>query len=104
MKIQLFYVPFKDMKEAKKVSKELVKRKLCVCSNTFEIKSIYEWQLKIEEGFEVLCIFKTKISLKERLEKEIEKLHSYDVPAIINFEVNCNKSYFDYLESELKST
>jgi periplasmic divalent cation tolerance protein len=46
-------------------------------------RSIYRWEGRIEEASEVAALFKTRAEVAERLMLRLQKLHSYDVPAIV---------------------
>jgi len=70
--------------EAAKISKTLVEARLAGCVNIIKnIRSIYNWQGKIEDEKEVLMILKTQKTLFDSLMKKVKELHSYTVPEII---------------------
>ena len=58
--------------------------------------SIYEWQDKLQEDDEALLVMKTKTSQLDNLKDRILKLHPYDVPEFIRFELKnlCRVQYF----------
>jgi len=97
--IALLYVPFPDMKEARKAAKILLKAKLIVCANIIQnVVSIYTYNRTEQESSEVIVLFKTKKEQIFSLKKKIEHMHSYEVPAIIEIRVDSiNKSLSDYL-------
>jgi periplasmic divalent cation tolerance protein len=70
--------------EAANISKALIVAKLAGCVNIIKgIRSIYNWEGKIEDEPEVLMIAKTREHLFESLSKKVKELHSYTVPEII---------------------
>ncbi len=70
--------------DAVKIAKHLVDKKLIACCNIIpSIQSIYRWNNELNEDDETLMIMKTKTELYEKVEAEIKKLHSYEVPEII---------------------
>lgn len=70
--------------EASKIAQTLVEARLAGCVNIVRnIRSIYNWQGKIEDELEVLMIVKTQQSLFDKLSKKVKELHSYTVPEII---------------------
>jgi len=70
--------------EAAKIARALVEERLAGCVNIInDIRSIYNWQGKIEDEKEVLLIAKTGKRLFKRLVKKVRQLHSYAVPEII---------------------
>jgi len=70
--------------EAVKISGGLVEARLAGCVNIVRnIRSIYNWEGKIEDDTEVLMIAKTQKHLFDSLMKKVKELHSYTVPEII---------------------
>ena len=84
-------------KEAKKLVKALLEKRLIVCDQRSKIKSTYLWQGQVCKEKEYLLSLKT---LKERfseLEKQILVLHPYKVPQIIALEARfVSKAYFKW--------
>lgn len=78
------YTTCGNEKEAKKLAKHLVEQRLAACVNIVpRITSYYRWQGKIENDSELLLMIKTARGLLDALRKELDKLHSYDVPELI---------------------
>ncbi len=79
------------------IGKKLVSEGLAACCNIVPgVRSIYTWQGKLSDEAEVLCIFKTKKSLFDRLKKRVKELHSYEVPEVIA--IGIDEGLEDYLE------
>ena len=96
----LIYTTCKDMKEAKKIAKHLLNKKLVACINTFPISSMYKWKGKLESEKEIAMILKSNKSFKS-IEKEIKKIGSYDIPCIIELDVeNTNKEFERWVKGE----
>lgn len=93
-----------NKEEALKISRYLVENKLIACCNIVEnITSIYNWAGKLNEDSEVLMIMKTKTSLCDEVEKNIKKLHSYDVPEIICIPLlSGSNDYLNWIEEQTK--
>jgi len=102
MQIIAVYVSFKNLAEARKIGFYLLKHKLVVCANYFPISSIYLWQGKIEQASEFVGIFKSKKENWSKIKSEIKKLHSYEIPMILKFEIESNSEYKNWLFDELK--
>ncbi|MBI4690526.1 MAG: divalent cation tolerance protein CutA [Nitrospirae bacterium] len=67
-----------------KGGKFVIEERLAGCVNIVKnIRSIYNWQGKIEDEPEVLMIVKTQRNLFDKLFKKVKELHSYTVPEII---------------------
>jgi len=72
-------------REAKKIARALVERKLAACVNHLPIavESVYRWKGKIDSAREFLLIVKTTRRRFKAVQSEIQRLHSYEVPEII---------------------
>lgn len=84
-------------KEAQKIAASVVTKKLAACVNILpgRIQSIYRWKGKVEFAREVLLLIKTTIKRSAELEKEVKRLHSYDVPECIALSIAAGSR--DYL-------
>ena len=70
--------------EARKIGRRLVEKKLAACANIVpRVESIYRWKGKVERAREVLVVTKTNANRLSELEREVTRLHSYDVPEFI---------------------
>ncbi|MDY0180069.1 divalent-cation tolerance protein CutA [Aliarcobacter skirrowii] len=99
MNITIVKTTCKDKKEAKNISKSLVKDKLAACVQMQKIKSIYFWNNKLCEDKEILLSIKTKKSLFSQVKDRILELHSYEVPQIIELEItNISENYKKFIE------
>lgn len=79
--LAVYYVTAPNQEEAEKLSELLLKQRLIACCNIVkDVKSIYEWQGKVESSTEVLMIMKSRQSLLEKIIEAVTKNHSYDVP------------------------
>lgn len=96
------YAVFKNEKEAKEISKKLIKKKLIACANLFPIKSLYRWKGKLNEEQECAALLKTAGKNFDLIKKEIERTHSYEIPCIEKINVKANKKYEDWVINELK--
>ncbi len=95
------YIPCKDEEEAMNISKILLDKNLIACSNRFPIKSMYWWEGKIEQSNEFVIIAKSILEKFEQIKKEVKRIHSYDVPAIIKYDVSANKDYEGWCRKEV---
>ena len=94
------YITCKDEKEAFKISEHLLKKRLIACSNILPIKSMYWWEGKIVKDNEVVMLAKTTNKNYEKIKSEVKKLHSYDIPCILKYDVNTNKEYEAWVRKE----
>jgi periplasmic divalent cation tolerance protein len=92
-------------KDAKRLAKNLLNKKLCGCVNIIDsVESLFLWHGKIDREKESLLIVKTIDGLFKKLEREVIRAHSYDVPEIISFKLNkVSKPYAAWLKKELSA-
>lgn len=66
--LAVYYVTASSMEEAEKISTALLNAKLIACCNIVkDIKSIYEWEGKVENSSEMLMIMKSRQELLEKI-------------------------------------
>jgi periplasmic divalent cation tolerance protein len=100
MAFLLFYVTHSDEAAARRVSEHLVNERLAACANIFPITSAYWWQGAVQHEGEWVSVLKTRLDLEEKLEAEIQKIHPYETPCILRFEVRANEAYEDWIAAE----
>lgn len=71
--------------EARKIARAVVVKRLAACVNVVSapVESIYRWKEKLEKAKEFLLVIKTTNAKLSALEKEVTRLHSYDVPEFL---------------------
>jgi periplasmic divalent cation tolerance protein len=91
--------------EAGTVARRLLEHHLAACVNIIPgASSLYWWQGAIEEAAEFLLIIKSRRDLLPRLEQELARVHSYQVPELIAMQVvDGSRSYLDWLDRELQT-
>jgi len=93
----LIFTTCLNEKIAKRISEELLKKKLVACVNIIpKIKSMYRWKGKIEKSDEILLLIKTEENLFNSVKKEIVQIHPYEIPEVICVKVD--KGYEKYLD------
>ena len=89
---------FPSKQSVTSIANKLVKKRLVACVNITTISSIYTWKGKIENQNEYLALFKTTKKNQSVLKKELKKLHPYDVPEIMEINVeSINQPYMKWL-------
>ncbi len=88
-----FYITCPDENTAREISRKLVAQRLAACANFFPISSVYWWENAIQQEGEWVLILKTRPELEDTLEAALQKLHPYEVPCIMRYEVRANASY-----------
>ena len=98
MKPVIILSTYPNKKSITEVANQLIKNKTVACVNISKISSIYSWKGKIENTSEYLGLFKTTRKNVAILKKTIKNSHPYDIPEIVEIEVNSvNKSYLNWL-------
>ena len=102
MQAVFVYTTLPDMETAREMGETLVKEHLAACANIFPgMRSIYEWQGRLEFDEEVATIFKTTPERVVAVEARIAELHPYEVPAILRLPVeHVNAPYLDWLRRQ----
>ena len=83
------------------IAQELVQNKLAACvSYSMRFHSVYWWEDKVCSDQEVLMFIKTTKKNEKKIMDMIIKLHDYEVPEVITFDIkNGNKKYLDWIDS-----
>lgn len=100
--LKIIFTTCATREDAEKVSKALLKADLVACANIIPgVRSLYKWQGKIEEGDEVIVLFKTRAAKVKDVIAALEGLHSYDVPPIEVLSVEeANKAFHAWIIDE----
>jgi periplasmic divalent cation tolerance protein len=98
----IVYITYPNMDEAKKVVNHLLDKRLIACANFFPVQSVFRWEGKITNSEEVVSICKTKEENWSKIKSEVKKLHSYDVPCIINLNAEANEEFEAWVKEETK--
>jgi periplasmic divalent cation tolerance protein len=83
--IVLVLVACGSRREAARIAESVVSLRLAACLNIFSapVDSVYRWKGKIEKAREFLLLIKTSRRRLAALRREVEKLHSYEVPEFL---------------------
>ena len=70
---------------ARKIARAVVRKRLAACVNVVRspVESFYTWKGKLETPREHMLLIKTSAARLPLLEKEVKRLHTYDVPEFI---------------------
>lgn len=102
MNLMLLYVPIATEEQAINLSKLAVDARIAGCTNIFSIRSIFNWDNKLNDENEFVILFKTLPYTVEKLINLIEAHHPYKVPCIIQYEVEVNESYGQWIAGNLE--
>ncbi len=103
MTIFVVYSFFPEIKKAKKIAKEAIKKKLAACVNINKnVNSLFTWNNKFHDEKEIELSFKTHKKKLKTLISFIKMNHPYDCPAILAIQINqTNKQFKDWIFKEL---
>ena len=73
--------------EARSIAAALVERKLAACAQISSIQSYYTWAGEVQDDDEFRVLIKTTEDRYADVEAAILELHSYDLPAIVAFDI-----------------
>lgn len=92
-------VTMPDAETAARIGSTLVQERLAACVNIVPtLRSIYEFEGKLNDDSEALCLIKTRRSLYPGLRDRVSALHPYQVPEIIALPLcEGNASYLGWL-------
>lgn len=102
MKMNVLLLTCADNKEADKIAKTLLEKKLILCAKKTPVSSAFLWKTKIQSSEEILLIMD---SIKENFDKinsEVKKLHSYETFVLTSILVDqTTKEVEDWAKGEL---
>ena len=102
MSFIFIYITNPTKKEAKRIARYLLSKKLIACANILPIDSLYRRKYKIVEEKEVVLIAKTKTDNFNKVKREVEKIHPYNLPCIVKISVSSNEKYYKWLKEITK--
>ena len=102
MKFRSVYITARNLKQAEKIALHLLSMKLVACANIFPIESMHRWKNKIEKSKEVVMLCKTTQSNVKKVISEVKKLHDYEIPCILSFDIKEGSK--DFLAWVVKET
>mgnify|MGYP000308838897 CR=1 FL=1 len=103
MKTSIVQTTCSSKKEAKKIAKILIKKKLAACVQIIKIQSMYRWDNKVCVDKERLLFIKTKKEYFKKIKRKIKENHSYDLPEIIEIKItNASKEYLQFIGESTK--
>jgi len=90
--------------EGRHIARSVVSKRLAACVNVIlsPADSYYTWKGKLEVAREYLLVIKTTANRLPELEKEVKRLHSYDVPEFLVLPVAAgSREYLAWLHASV---
>jgi periplasmic divalent cation tolerance protein len=96
---RIVLVTCKSIAEARKIGRSVVEKKIAACANIVPaVESIYRWKGRVERAHEVLLMIKTISNHLRELEREVKRMHSYDVPEFLAVPIEAgSREYLEWL-------
>jgi periplasmic divalent cation tolerance protein len=94
-------------REARRIARALVEQRLAACANILggPVASTYRWKRRVQSAKEFLVIIKTGRRRFAALCREVERLHSYDVPEIIALPIlEGSRDYLDWISESTRDS
>ncbi|WP_370573417.1 divalent-cation tolerance protein CutA [Methanomethylovorans sp.] len=91
-----------NMDEAKNIANVLVRKGLAACVNMYPITSIYKWKGNVEEEVEIELSVKTTADRLEDVKSTIITMHTYELPAIMWWQVNGEERYAEWITESVR--
>ena len=101
--IKFFYITAPNKKEAGRIAKKLLDKRLIACANVIsKVNSYFVWKNKIQNSKEIIICGKTTLKNQKKIIKVVKSIHSYSVPCIIFFDIkNGNKDFLKWIEQSV---
>jgi periplasmic divalent cation tolerance protein len=101
---RIVLVTCQTLTEARRISRAVVSNRLAACVNIIlsPAESFYTWKGKMEKAREYLLVMKTTAKRLAELEREVRRLHSYDVPEFIAMTITEGSAeYLSWLDASV---
>ena len=101
--INFFYIIASNKKEAEKIAKKLLNKKLIACANVISnVNSYFVWKNKVQNSKEIIICGKTTSKNQKNIIHAVKKIHSYSVPCIIFFDIKSgNKDFLKWVKQSV---
>jgi periplasmic divalent cation tolerance protein len=104
-KNRVVLVTCETLTEGRHIARSVVSKRLAACVNVVlsPVDSYYTWKGKLEAAREYLLVMKTTAKKLVELEREVKRLHTYDVPEFIALSiVGGSKDYLQWLGNSVR--
>ena len=101
--IKFFYITASNKKEAERIAKKLLNKKLIACANVISnVNSYFVWKSKVQNSREIIICGKTTLKNQKKVIRTVKKLHSYSVPCVIFFDITSgNKDFLKWIKRSI---
>ena len=81
-------VTFPDEETARETARNIVENGYAACVQMIPINSVYRWEGKVNENGEMLLLIKAARENYQSIEKEVLRIHPYQVPEITSLKID----------------
>ena len=101
--IKFFYITTSNQKEAKRIVKKLLNKKLIACANIIgNVSSYFVWKNKVKNSKEIIICGKTNSKNQKKIIQVVKNIHSYSVPCIIFFDIKeGNRDFLKWISQSI---
>ena len=101
--IKFFYITAPHKREAEKIAKKLLNKKLIACANVISnVNSYFVWKNKVQNSKEIIICGKTTSKNQKEIVRVVKKLHSYSLPCIIFIDIkNGNDDFLKWIKQSV---
>lgn len=101
MTIIVIYLTHPSEESAITFADSLLEKRMIACYTTFPVNAAYIWNGAIAREWEYVTLLKTLKEKWEWIKEEVETSHPYEIPCMIQYEVEVNESYEKWLREEI---
>jgi len=103
-KFIVVFVTCSSGREAVRIADMIIRKRLAACASIMpKIESRFRWKGRVVKAKESLIIAKTSPGKFASLEREVKKIHSYEVPEIIAMPITAGSaSYLEWIDKNTK--
>ncbi len=103
MEYSFVYFTCGSKEEAQTLSRALLQNRVIACANIFPISSLYIWKGNLEKAEEYGAFLKTEKRKVAIVIEEVRKLHSYEVPDIVEIPLGKGfQPFFQWISEVVK--
>jgi periplasmic divalent cation tolerance protein len=95
---------FPDRVSAEEFARALLDARLAACVNLLApCTSVYRWNENVETAEEIPVLIKTRANLYPAVERELRRLHPYEVPELLALPVQAGlPAYLEWLAAQTR--
>ena len=99
-KFAAIFVMCSSRNEANVIIDSLLRKRLVACANIIGgVVSRFWWKGRMDKASEVLVILKTSASNFAKVEREVKRLHSYEVPEVVMVPITAgSRAYLGWID------